>query len=148
MLTFGLISLIAVALSLIGCATSKETQPPPAVPPSTAPEATGGKSQGTVTPTQSLQDLSVREEKGQTTFLVKFAQPVSQYRHFTLQQPARIVLDLLDDVKAAPSTELFRIDTSVVSALRLNSGDSIFRLVVEIAAASVPAYTVAPKMVD
>ena len=145
MLTFGLVVLITVALGVIGCATSKETQRPPAVQPSSAPEATGGKSQGTITPTQSLQDLSVREEKGQTTLLVKFAQPISQYRHFTLPQPARIVLDLLDGVKAAPSTEVFRIDTSVVSALRLNAGDSNFRLVVEIAAASVPAYTVAPE---
>jgi hypothetical protein len=97
---------------------------------------------------QSVQELSVREEKGQTTLLLKFAQPINQYRHFILPQPARIVLDLLDGAKAAPSNELFRIDTSVVSALRLSSGETTFRLVVEIAAATVPAYTVAPKMVD
>jgi type IV pilus secretin PilQ/predicted competence protein len=143
-LALGLIGTLA-AVSLIGCATSKETPIRPAAQPPALPQPASGSPSATATATQSVQELSVREEKGQTTLLIKFAQPISQYRHFTLPQPARIVLDLLDGAKAAPSNELFRIDTSVVSALRLSSGETNFRLVVEIAAASVPAYTVAPE---
>ena len=145
MCAFGLSFVMGVALGLTGCATNKEARiAPPAQAPA-VPQATGGSPPATATPMQSVQELSVREEKGQTTLLLKFAQPINQYRHFTLPQPARIVLDLLDGAKAAPSNELFRIDTSVVSALRLSSGETTFRLVVEIAAATVPAYTVAPE---
>ncbi|MGN6715865.1 MAG: secretin and TonB N-terminal domain-containing protein, partial [Candidatus Binatia bacterium] len=145
MRAFGLSFVMAVALGLTGCATNKEARiAAPAQAPA-VPQADGGSPSASAIPMQSVQELSVREEKGQTTLLLKFAQPINQYRHFTLAQPARIVLDLLDGAKAAPSNELFRIDTSVVSALRLSSGEMTFRLVVEIAAATVPAYTVAPE---
>jgi type IV pilus secretin PilQ/predicted competence protein len=144
MLTFGLICAIGI-MAVSGCTTSKETRLPPVAQAPAVPQAANGSAAATATPMQSLQELSVREEKGQTTLLIKFAQPPSQYRHFTLPQPARIVLDLLDGAKAAPANDLFRIDTSVVSALRLSSNDTTFRLVVEIAAATVPAYTVAPE---
>ena len=144
MLAFGLICAIGI-MAVSGCTTSKETPLPPATQAPAVPQPASGSAAASATPMQSLQELTVREEKGQTTLLIKFAQPLSQYRHFTLPRPARIVLDLLDGVKAAPSTEVFRIDTSAVSALRLSAGDSNFRLVVEIAAASVPAYTVVPE---
>src|SRR5690349_939833 len=145
MLAIGFSLVMAVALGLTGCATNKEARiAAPAQAPA-VPQADGGSPSASAIPMQSVQELSVREEKGQTTLLLKFAQPINQYRHFTLAQPARIVLDLLDGAKAAPSNELFRIDTSVVSALRLSSGETTFRLVVEIAAATVPAYTVAPE---
>src|SRR5438094_2393341 len=48
----------------------------------------------------TLQELSVREERGQTTLLVKFSQPVTQFRHFHLPQPSRIVLDIFGEAKA------------------------------------------------
>jgi len=120
MLANGLICAIGI-MAVSGCTTSKETRLPPATQAPAAPQPASGSAATTATPMQSLQELSVREEKGQTTLLIKFAQPLSQYRHFTLPQPARIVLDLLDGVKAAPSTEVFRIDTSMVSALRLST---------------------------
>ncbi|MGE5218790.1 MAG: secretin N-terminal domain-containing protein, partial [Chloroflexota bacterium] len=90
----------------------------------------------------ALQDLAVREEQGQTILQVKFAQPVTQYRHFTLPQPARIVLDVLNNMKAEDASEIFRIDTNLVSTLRLSVKDSNLRLVVEVAAATVPSYTI------
>ena len=74
--------------------------------------------------------------------LVKFSQPVTQYRHFTLPQPARIVLDVLDAGKVISADETYRIDTTWVSALRLNASDNNLRLVAEIAAATVPAYSI------
>ena len=100
----------------------------PAKPAPAKPQSSGA-------PSQSLQELSVREEQGQTTLLVKFAQPVTQYRHFTLPQPARIVLDILDANKVTAADETYRIDTNWVSTLRLNANDRNLRLVAEISAA-------------
>jgi type IV pilus secretin PilQ/predicted competence protein len=133
------------ALSLVGCAVSKEVPQPPKSD-ANAPQATPAKPpQESATPSQSLQELSVHEEKGQTTLLVKFSQPVTQYRHFTLPQPARIVLDILNEIKTDGISDNFRIDTSVVSTLRLNAAENHLRLVVEVAAATVPPYTITPE---
>jgi type IV pilus secretin PilQ/predicted competence protein len=92
-----------------------------------------------------LQDLSVREEGGQTTLLIRFSQPVTEYRHFPLSQPSRIVIDVLSDIKRAPINESFRIDTHWVGTLRLTANDSSIRLAADIAAATVPAYVVSPE---
>jgi type IV pilus assembly protein PilQ len=92
-----------------------------------------------------LQDLSVREEGAQTTLSIKFSQPVTEFRHFPLSQPSRIVIDVLSDIKRAPINESFRIDTHWVGTLRLSANDSSIRLATDIAAATVPAYVVTPE---
>jgi type IV pilus assembly protein PilQ len=73
---------------------------------------------------------------------LKLAQPVTQYRHFTLPQPSRIVLDILDDLKLPGASELFRVDTGTVSTVRISSGETNLRIVMEVAAATVPDYTI------
>src|ERR1700741_413104 len=35
-----------------------------------------------------VQDLTINEDRGQTTLRIKFSEQVSQYRHFPLMQPA------------------------------------------------------------
>jgi type IV pilus assembly protein PilQ len=139
---FALLGSIVGAHGLTGCASGKETVLQPDSQTASPAKPAPAKLQSSGAPSQSLQELSVREEQGQTTLLVKFAQPVAQYRHFTLPQPARIVLDVLDVNKATAVDETYRIDTNWVSALRLNANDSNLRLVAEISAASVPAYTI------
>lgn len=139
---FALLGSIVGAHGLTGCASGKEAVSQPDSQTASAAKPAPAKPQSSGAPSQSLQELSVREEQGQTTLLVKFAQPVTQYRHFTLPQPARIVLDVLDANKVTAADETYRIDTNWVSALRLNANDSNLRLVAEISAASVPAYTI------
>ena len=98
------------------------------------------------TPDQRLQELSVREERGQTTLVLKFSKPLIQYRHFPLAQPARVVLDIpKDTTKGSTAAEVFQIDTSIVSALRLNETENNVRIVVEVAAATVPPYTISQE---
>src|SRR5688500_249284 len=92
-----------------------------------------------------LQDLSVLEEGGQTILSIKFSQPISEYRHFPLSQPSRIVIDVLSDIKQAPLNESFHIDTHWVGTLRLTANDSNIRVAADIAAATVPAYVVTPE---
>ncbi len=92
-----------------------------------------------------LQDLSVQEDMGQTTIRVKFSDSVSQYRHFSLTQPSRIVLDVFGQSKQLAQVENFRVETHWLSVLRLSSGEGHLRLVMEIAAATVPAYAIEPE---
>jgi type IV pilus secretin PilQ/predicted competence protein len=139
---FALLGSIVGAHGLTGCASGKEAVSQPDSQKASAAKPAPAKPQSSGAPSQSLQELSVREEQGQTTLLVKFAQPVTQYRHFTLPQPARIVLDILDANKVTAADETYRIDTNWVSTLRLNANDGNLRLVAEISAASVPAYTI------
>src|SRR5258706_98388 len=129
---------VAFALNLIGWAGSKDPLPPPTAATQPVPV----KPQNTIAATQNLRELSVREERGQTILAVKFVQPITQFRHFPLLQPARIVLDIPTDSKSASPTDTFRIDTNAVAALRLNAGENNLRLLVEVAAATVPPYNV------
>jgi type IV pilus assembly protein PilQ len=140
--------MVAWVVSISGCmvnpeAPSSATTPAPQT--SSAGKPAPAKPQNVSGASLSLQELSVREERGQTTLLLKLARPVTQYRHFPLPQPARIVVDIPSDSKEPASTDTFRIDTSNVSALRLSSGENNLRLAVEIAAATVPAYTISQE---
>ncbi|MGH7835892.1 MAG: type IV pilus secretin PilQ, partial [Candidatus Binatia bacterium] len=89
-----------------------------------------------------VEELQLREEFAQTTIRIKFSQPVTQYRHFVLAQPARIVLDLFGDARKLSDAQSFRAETHWVSALKLNSGEGVLRLTIEIAAATAPSYSV------
>jgi type IV pilus assembly protein PilQ len=93
----------------------------------------------------TLQDLSVREDRGQTILLAKFSQPISQFRHFPLPTPARIVLDIFGNAKRLAQPESYRIDTSTVATLRMTQVEGGLRLTTDIAAATVPAYTITPE---
>jgi type IV pilus secretin PilQ/predicted competence protein len=95
--------------------------------------------------TLTLQDLSVHEERGQTTLFVRFSHPVTQFRHFPLPQPSRIVLDIVSDTTRLSEAENFRINTSWVATLRLSSITASRRLTVDIAAATIPPYTIMPE---
>lgn len=135
-------ALLSFAIS--ACSTGKETIGQPDRQSASAPKPTAPKPQSAAAAGQTLQELSVREDQGQTTLLVKFNHPVTQYRHFTLPQPARIVVDVLDAGKVTPADETYRVDTTWVAALRLNAGENNLRLVAEVAAATVPAYSIVP----
>jgi type IV pilus assembly protein PilQ len=140
--------LIASVIGMSGCTASPEA---PSSASSLAPQTTASgkpasaKPQNVGAPSLGLQELSVREERGQTTLLIKLARPITQYRHFPLPQPARVVLDIPSDSKEPASTDTFRIDTSIVAAMRLSSGENNLRLVVEVAAATVPPYTISQE---
>jgi len=92
-----------------------------------------------------VEELSVREEQGQTTLRMKFSQPVTQYRYFSLLLPSRIVLDVYGDTKRLARVENFRADTHWVDTLRLSSSEGYLRLVMEITAANIPPYVVEPE---
>jgi type IV pilus assembly protein PilQ len=139
---------LAVMVGMSGCSIGSDAPKNPAqaaVQAAIAPKPAPAKPQSAAAPSHGIDELIVREDKGQTILQVKFTQPVNQYRHFTLPQPARIVLDILDKTQGAAADETFRIDTNWVSALRVNAGENNLRVVTEIAAATVPAYTISQE---
>jgi type IV pilus secretin PilQ/predicted competence protein len=146
--TFGLLAAGVIFITNMGgCSTSTDKKAPPSQPAATKTSASKEvpKEPGAMAGALTIQDLSVREDRGQTILLVKFSQSVSQFRHFPLPNPARIVLDIFGNPNRSAPPESYRIDTSVVATLRVNQVESGVRLTTDIAAATVPPYTVSPE---
>ena len=92
-----------------------------------------------------VQDLSVREESGQTILQLKLTQPFSQYRHFPLAQPARVVVDMFGDSTRQADVESFRVDTQAVSTVSFSSGEGYLRMTIETPTPTVPSYVISPE---
>src|SRR4029077_13106163 len=75
-----------------------------------------------------IQDLSVREEAGQTVVRLKLSKPVARYRHFPLVQPSRIVIYIFGDAKPQAEVQTFRVMTPLVETLRFSYGEGYARL--------------------
>jgi type IV pilus assembly protein PilQ len=146
-----LVAGIGFAMSFVGCSMRADKGPPlqPASasqPSAKAPQpSAAAKDQSVAAQGLTLQELSVREERGQTTLLVKFSQPVTQYRHFPLPNPSRVVLDIFGETKRGAQAESFRVDTHWVGTLRLSYVEGSLRFTTDIAAATVPPYTITPE---
>ncbi|MBI2540597.1 MAG: secretin and TonB N-terminal domain-containing protein, partial [Deltaproteobacteria bacterium] len=93
----------------------------------------------------NIQQLSVGEERGQTTLRVKFSAPVTQYRHFTLTLPSRVVLDVYGEAKRLARTETFNVNTHWLATTRVSSSEGYLRVVMDVTAGTVPAYVVEPE---
>ena len=148
-----LFTIVLFGAGLPGCSVTADKESTSAATQASAQKPSGKaaqpqpdrKQQAPETQGYGLQELTVREERGQTAIIVKFSQPVAQYRHFPLPQPARIVLDILGDAKYTAKPETFRIDTSWVATLRITAAEGNLRLTTDIAAATVPPYTITPE---
>ena len=143
--------LIACAFGVVSCTPTVNPQKTsPAAAASSQASSQAQTSQERVLAKQELsggdslkvEELSAREESGQTLVQLKLSKRIQAYRHFPVSQPSRIVLDIFDDAKPVPKAESFRIDTNWVASLRLSSIENHLRLVVDVAAAIVPPYTV------
>jgi type IV pilus assembly protein PilQ len=97
------------------------------------------------TPMLRVQDLSVREESGQTILQLKLTQPFSQYRHFPLAQPARVVVDMFGDSTRQADVESFRVGTHAVSTVSFSSGEGYLRMTLETPTSTVPSYVITPE---
>ncbi|MFQ5541403.1 MAG: AMIN domain-containing protein, partial [Candidatus Binatia bacterium] len=92
-----------------------------------------------------VKDIRVIERSGQTTIYTGFSEPVTQYRHFTLSGPPRIVLDVFGDVKRRAQLENFDVDTRLISNLRISFSEGYLRVVAETTDVAVPAYVIEPE---
>jgi type IV pilus assembly protein PilQ len=137
--------LILLACLASGCTANTESTPQPAAAPKSSESQVPAKGTPAGGQVLTLQDLSVRDARGQTTLLVKFSQPIKEFRHFPLPAPARIVLDVFGNPKQQGQSDIYRIDTSAVSTLRVSPAESGLRLTADIAAATVPPYTISQE---
>ena len=92
-----------------------------------------------------VQDLSVREESGQTILQLKLTKTISQYRHFPLTQPARVVVDMFGDFARQADVESFRVGANAVSTVSFSSGEGYLRMTIETATSTVPSYVITPE---
>ena len=145
-----IILLLAVVLSVAGCVATADQDAVNAAKGqktlTAAPQAAPSKPQAPTSADLAVQELSVREDRGQTTLSIKFTKALNHYRHFPLPQPSRIVIDLLGDVaKGSVQPETFRITTYWVNAFRVESSEAGPRLTIDIAGAKVPEYTISQE---
>ena len=145
---------IALLAALTGCASVGNQQENVSVTGTAAPTASSEKSPQASSTAKSqtrdiqalrIQELSAREELGQTIVEIKLSTTISQYRHFPVTQPSRIVLDIFGDATPAAEVETFPITTALVGAMRLSYGEGYLRLTIETMPSSVPAYVVTPE---
>ncbi|HEX9143508.1 MAG TPA: type IV pilus secretin PilQ [Candidatus Binatia bacterium] len=146
---------LTLLVALTGCTSVSDRQQ--TVPPTSSPTVSTSSSEkvleGTSSPTQQtrqvqglrVQELSTREELGQTIIDIKFATPISQYRHFPIPQPPHIVLDIFGDGRPATDVETYIVASNLVGALRLSHGEGYLRLNIDTMPSSVPAYVVTPE---
>lgn len=92
-----------------------------------------------------IQELSAREEFGQTIIEIRLSTAISQYRHFPVTQPSRIVVDIFGEGAPAAEVETFPITTALVGTMRLSYGEGYLRLTIETMSGSVPAYVITPE---
>ena len=137
--------LLAVLVVIYGSAcsnaTSVEQQPSPRAKTPAPPQPSARADEEQL----QIQDFSVREQSGQTILLLKLSKPISQYRHFPLIQPARIVLDIIGDARTPADFETFRVGTQLVGTVRFSSAQGSLRLTADMVPSTPPVYTVTPE---
>ncbi len=149
--------LIGLGAGFVGCTSTVNEQKgvmegvETATPTQGHPEQKGGqrlasaKQDVAQTLMLRVQDLSVREESGQTILQLKLTQPFSQYRHFPLAQPARVVVDMFGDSTRQADMESFRVGTHAVSTVSFSSGEGYLRMTLETPTPTVPSYVITPE---
>jgi len=136
----------------VGCMSTAGEQKIAAVAEKSAVSARAGdkspapaKPQAADAQSPTIQDLSIHEETGQTILQLRLSKSISQYRHFPLTQPSRIVLDIFGEARPMADAETFRVTTSLIGTVRFSAGEGYLRMTVDISSASVPPYTATPE---
>ena len=149
--------LTGFAFGFVGCApTVSEQKSSAGVVENAAPTQGGSEQKGgprlasakqdvLQAPILRVQDLSVREESGQTILQLKLTKPISQYRHFPLAQPARVVVDMFGDSARQSDAENYRVGTNAVSTVSFSSGEGYVRMTIEPSTFTVPSYVITPE---
>jgi type IV pilus assembly protein PilQ len=124
--------------------TEKNTISPAAMPaPPSQPEKAGG-----VPPAAAslmLQELSMREQEGQTIVTLKLSNRIERYRHFPLLEPSRVVIDFFGTATVPAELVSFRVGTQQVENVRFSAAHDSLRMTIEAISAAAPVYAVTPE---
>jgi type IV pilus assembly protein PilQ len=137
----------ALVLGFAACTPTVSEQPPapPVQSAAPAPSATVPGPASVDPQVLQIQDFSAREESGQTILLLKLSKPISQYRHFPLAQPSRIILDVFGNAVVPTDMATFGVGTNLVGTVRFTAGQDSLRMTVDAVSSSVPVYTISPE---
>lgn len=145
---------VALLVALNGCASIDNQQRTISVTGAKATTASNKKTSAEPSTAKSqkgdiqalkIQELSAREERGQTIVEIKLSSAISQYRHFPVTQPSRIVLDIFGDSTAGAEAQVFPVNTDLIGTMRVSYGEGYLRLTMETKPSRVPAYVVTPE---
>lgn len=139
------LGLVLVFLTLCASACVANTTEPKPIAPAPMAATPSPDSQDAAAELLQIQEFSVREQYGQTILSLKLSKPTTQFRHFPLLQPARIVLDIPGDAKPPANLETFRIGSQLVGTARFSSTQGSLRLTADLVPSVPPAYTVTPE---
>lgn len=143
--------LCAVAASA-GCArtspvvetveTSEATSPQPGPVLSEAiPSVPGGAAAAVPAPV-SVREIKVIEDNGQRGVFAKLNHAPGTLNHFTLENPSRIVVDVVGGGGAGTGAERFPVTDALIQQIRLGQHEGNLRLTIEMRGTTVPQYTV------
>lgn len=132
---------LSFAIGLVSCVSSV-SEPPAESPGKT--DAAMRQPQSSEAPALQIQELSMRDEAGQTTLILRLSMPVSQFRHFPLTQPSRIIVDIFGGAAVPADLSSFQVSASPIAAVRFSASRDSMRMSIDVSSANVPAYSVVP----
>ncbi len=89
-----------------------------------------------------LYEVRVSETAGQRSILFRFSRPPEGIDYFPLRGPSRLVIDIKGPIEALAKVHSYKATDSLVSGVRVGSYQGRMRLVVDLAAAEVPQFSV------
>ncbi len=89
-----------------------------------------------------LYEVRVSETAGQRSILFRFSRPPEGIDYFPLRGPSRLVIDVKGPIEALSKVHSYKATDSLVSGVRVGSYQGRMRLVVDLAAAEVPQFSV------
>ncbi len=98
--------------------------------------------QPTYTGPLRLYEVRVSETAGQRSILFRFSRPPEGIDYFPLRGPSRLVIDVKGPIEALSKVHGYKATDSLVSGVRVGSYQGRMRLVVDLAAAEVPQFSV------
>jgi type IV pilus secretin PilQ/predicted competence protein len=106
-----------------------------AIPP--APAAGAGAPIGI-----AVREIKVIEDNGQRGVFAKLSRPPGTLNHFALENPPRVVIDIVGAAGMVTDAQRFPVTDALVEQIRLAQHEGNLRLTIELRGKSVPAYTV------
>ncbi|MBI1814256.1 MAG: type IV pilus secretin PilQ [Deltaproteobacteria bacterium] len=90
----------------------------------------------------AVREIKVIEDNGQRGVFAKLSRPPGTLNHFALENPPRVVIDIVGAAGTVTDAQRFPVTDALVEQIRLAQHEGNLRLTIELRGKSVPAYTV------
>jgi type IV pilus secretin PilQ/predicted competence protein len=139
---------LGAALLLVGCAPK---------PPILEEESTTTRVRGPEIPVAELpvapdprsaeaplevREVRIIEDNGQQGVFAKLTQPPRDVSHITLENPTRLVIELVGETPSGVASQRFPVENELISQIQVGSNEGKIRLVVQMTGSAMPTYSV------